>query len=510
MLSLSGIRLARTKDGRRDRKEAVSVDAVLNQRVPDVKSLLKLLCQSLGIEVVSLIDTSPRAIFARITSAGPDLVCDFTLPSSEGQGPIAQMIINQQVTTGKARVFASDELFPVDASWCDFIPMDVTVGFTFLPLDRLSVCELDRVENVLKPFYLLLTSTRLDPEDLKMRALLCGSLLALTLVAMSAAKQAMVNRYLTKELNDSGKATCIASADGTLTSKTGWLETDAPPGLLGALNRALETKIKNGNEDVPYEITPEQWADVRARAYPGAESGTYLMIVTRERSKRQPQQTPTSGSTPLMRFMSSIAHEIKNPLTGIAAGVQYLSRKLGSGMTETETVEFILSEINRLNRIVDDLYRIARPPELNLTDVRLNEIVTKSLLSLSESILRKQLSLVQEFADVPEIRADPDRLQQVIINILKNAIEVSPERGTIRIATGHTEDSVWIRVTDEGPGIPVDAEETIFEPFYSTKPGGTGLGLSISRRIVEQHGGSIGIEHAGQRGVTFVVELPRR
>jgi signal transduction histidine kinase len=211
------------------------------------------------------------------------------------------------------------------------------------------------------------------------------------------------------------------------------------------------------------------------------------------------------------RFMSTVAHEIKNPLTGISAGVQYLSKRIESGACEQDTVDFILAEISRLSRIVDDLYKIAKPPELVLGPTRINDVVEKSLLCLSEAILTSRLSVRQDLdPEIPVFDADPDRLQQVIINIIKNAIEASPEGGSVEIRTGLDGASVVIAVGDTGPGIPDADRERILEPFYSTKEKGTGLGLSVSRAIVDAHGGTISAGTREEGGACFTIRLPIR
>jgi signal transduction histidine kinase len=141
----------------------------------------------------------------------------------------------------------------------------------------------------------------------------------------------------------------------------------------------------------------------------------------------------------------------------------------------------------------------------------MNEVVAKSLLSLSERILKKGLTVQQDLqSDLHQFEADADRLQQVIINIIKNAIEASPEKGEIRIETACGGSNIAVRITDSGPGILVEDRERIFEPFFSKKQDGTGLGLCISQRIVDQHGGSIYVEDVPQGGTTFVIELPIR
>lgn len=213
----------------------------------------------------------------------------------------------------------------------------------------------------------------------------------------------------------------------------------------------------------------------------------------------------------LRRLTSSIAHEIKNPLTGISAGVQYLARKLQPGATEEETVDFILAEINRLNRIVDDLYSVSKPPTLIFVETDVTDVMNKSLLCLSEEVLKKEIAAEVSLDEgAPPIKADPDRLQQVFINIIKNAIEASAVGGKVRIEMESSGHNIVVKIRDEGCGIPEDEIDKAFEPFHSTKSGGTGLGLYLSRSIVERHRGTIEAKPGKDRGMEFKINLPIR
>ena len=213
----------------------------------------------------------------------------------------------------------------------------------------------------------------------------------------------------------------------------------------------------------------------------------------------------------LSRLTSSIAHEIKNPLTGISAGVQYLARKLPPGATEEETVEFILTEINRLSRIIDDLYSVSKPTPLIFVETDVADVINKSLLCLSEEVLKREISTEVSLAkDAPPIKADPDRLQQVFINVIKNAIEACPTGGRVEIRMACSGHNIHIEFADDGCGIPIDEIDKIFEPFHSGKASGTGLGLYLSRNIVERHRGTIDVSQARDRGTVFTVTLPIR
>jgi len=224
----------------------------------------------------------------------------------------------------------------------------------------------------------------------------------------------------------------------------------------------------------------------------------------------------------LGRFTSSVAHEIRNPLTGIAAGVQYLSRGLAAEGPVREHVAFILSEIKRLDRIVQDLFEITHPRGLQLRATPLEDTVRRSAQVLQALIESRGIRLEIAVAPrVPVVPHDQDQLEQVLINLIKNAIEASPQGAAVRIAIepaavtsaargarGPGAPGVQVRVEDQGSGIAPEHLKTIFEPFFTTKPGGTGLGLYISHDIVKRHGGALTIASEPGRGTTFTLELP--
>jgi PAS domain S-box-containing protein len=227
----------------------------------------------------------------------------------------------------------------------------------------------------------------------------------------------------------------------------------------------------------------------------------------------------------LGRFTSSVAHEIRNPLTGIAAGVQYLARTMPAAGAERENLDFLLSEIRRLDRIVQDLFDITHPRQLRLEPLPLEDTLRRAAQSVQALATERRVTLAIE-ADprTPPVPHDADQMQQVLINLLKNAIEASPAGASVRArlaappprpprrpgsrAARAVAMGAVVRVSDDGPGISSDHLKTIFEPFFTTKPGGTGLGLYISHDIVKRHGGSLTVTSESSRGTTFTVELP--
>ncbi len=219
----------------------------------------------------------------------------------------------------------------------------------------------------------------------------------------------------------------------------------------------------------------------------------------------------------LGRFTSSVAHEIRNPLTGIAAGVQYLVRAFADDAPQRENLEFILSEIRRLDGIVQDLFDITHRRQLNLRVAPFEEAARRAIQSLEAVLAERRVTASIEVTPMtPPLAHDADQMQQVFINLIKNAAEASPPGSSVRIWIGpggehgrrRRRPTVAARVRDEGCGIPSDHQQTLFEPFFTTKPGGTGLGLYICHDIVERHSGALTVQSEEGRGTTFTVELP--
>jgi PAS domain S-box-containing protein len=223
----------------------------------------------------------------------------------------------------------------------------------------------------------------------------------------------------------------------------------------------------------------------------------------------------------LGRFTSSVAHEIRNPLAGIAAGAQYLQKSIPPNHPDHENYQFILSEIARLDRIVGDLFHITHPSKLVLIDGMLPEIADRALLSLRPLIKDKKITVKWDVPfDLPHARVDSDQMQQVFINLIKNAIEASRPRSTVLLrfmkrtaeadAYPHPPGTMLVAasVVDDGLGISSEHLDRLFDPFFTTKKGGTGLGLYITHDIVKRHGGALRVASEPGRGTTFTLELP--
>lgn len=216
----------------------------------------------------------------------------------------------------------------------------------------------------------------------------------------------------------------------------------------------------------------------------------------------------------LGRFTAGVAHEIRNPLAGIAAGVQYLARHLREEPGQQENLDFIQTEIERLNRIVEDLFQVTHPSPPRRTPERMDRLAAMAARCLDEAAAARGVGVAIDVpADLPDVPVDPDQIQQVLLNLIKNAIEASPRGGEVRItaAAGEREEreELAVRIEDRGPGIDPASLHHIFEPFFTKgKAGGTGLGLYVSHGIVERHGGELLAANRDGGGAVFTLRLP--
>ena len=211
----------------------------------------------------------------------------------------------------------------------------------------------------------------------------------------------------------------------------------------------------------------------------------------------------------LGRFASSVAHELRNPLTGIATGVQYLSRGFPEGDERHESVSFILREVVRLNQIIQDLFTASRPRDLRLEPVSLGDVVERALRGLNPTPQDAGVTIRLEGADTwPGIVADADQLLQVFLNLIQNAVQATPSGGVISVRMKQEGAGVLIEVEDTGAGIRPDDLPRVFDPFFTTRARGTGLGLFVTHGIVQRHRGSIEVQSELGKGTRFRVRLP--
>jgi two-component system, NtrC family, sensor histidine kinase PilS len=246
-----------------------------------------------------------------------------------------------------------------------------------------------------------------------------------------------------------------------------------------------------------------------------AESGeTSGMVITfqdltnvralEETSRRQDRMAAVG------RMAASIAHEIRNPLAAMRGSIQMLRSEMDGDTEQTQLMEIILRESDRLNKIVTDYLNYARPRPAELKNVDINAVVadTFKLLRNSDEIVDGH-TLKEDLPDRPAIvSGDPEQLKQVCWNIARNALKAMPDGGTFRVSLTEVDGNrLRLSFIDSGCGMTPEQVEHLFEPFTSTT-GGTGLGLSIVYQIIRDHSGTINVRSRQGEGTTITIELP--
>lgn len=206
------------------------------------------------------------------------------------------------------------------------------------------------------------------------------------------------------------------------------------------------------------------------------------------------------------RIAAGLAHEIRNPLSSIRMHVQLMAKQPG---VDAATRDLVLSEIDRLDGILSELLAWARPTALTKEPVDLGRLVEEALALFGPQLAHRGIRIVREIAAARPVAADAERLRQVLRNLLANARDALGTGGavTVRLAEDGAE-AVLLEVADDGPGIPAEIRDRVFEPFVTGRKDGTGLGLAIVKRAVEEHGGTVAVE-TGPGGTRFRMRLPK-
>jgi len=211
------------------------------------------------------------------------------------------------------------------------------------------------------------------------------------------------------------------------------------------------------------------------------------------------------------RMAAAVAHEVRNPLSSIKGLALLLKGKFAADSRESETAGLLIHEVERINRTVSELLSFARPASLALKKVSLRDILDENirLISSDAQSSKIEISLVAD-VNLKPVLGDEDRLNQVFINILLNAVQSMEKGGSLKVRAHNSEkgDTVVVTIQDTGCGIAQENMVQLFYPYFTTKPGGTGIGLAISQKIVSDHKGSIKVDSTPGHGTTVAVELP--
>lgn len=265
------------------------------------------------------------------------------------------------------------------------------------------------------------------------------------------------------------------------------------------------------------ERVPEAFASDEIAALLEVADRCALVI---ENSKLYQQMKERDRLAALGEMSAGLAHEIRNPLAAIKGAIQYLE-PARLPPDDREFLEIIIEEVNRLNGVVTQFLDYSRPLKPSMAPCSVNEILEKTFRLLTAETppqVEVQLDLAPS---LPRVQCDPEQLKQVFLNLALNAFQAMPKGGKLTVTTRlerdelafwregkRRRDAVEIHFRDTGAGIPEEARENIFVPFYTTKEKGTGLGLAISQRIVKAHAGTITVRTTPGEGAEFVISLP--
>ena len=208
--------------------------------------------------------------------------------------------------------------------------------------------------------------------------------------------------------------------------------------------------------------------------------------------------------------VSSIAHSLSNPLNIISGNADYLLLDKGENDKEFEELKTILDEATRITKSIRHLLNFSRPVKINKQKVDVNFIINEVLKNSRYIIGNKKISIKKNLKEIDELYLDSEQIQEVISNLLTNAVQAIPFSGEVKIKSYQEDSQAVVEITDTGTGIPKENIDKIFLPFFSSKEygKGTGLGLAITKRIIKEHGGEVNVKSQIGKGTTFILSIP--
>jgi two-component system sensor histidine kinase HydH len=206
-----------------------------------------------------------------------------------------------------------------------------------------------------------------------------------------------------------------------------------------------------------------------------------------------------------------VSHEIKNPLMVIGGLANQVERRLAENPTAQEKLRIIQTEVKRLESFLGELRDFLRPVQPKKQEININALIRDVTALMGDAIQEKGVILEDRLdPDLPPVEVDPNQIEQVLVNLVKNAMEATEGQGKILLWSGARDGQVWFAVQDTGKGMSEDVLEKIFHPFYTTKDKGTGLGLAVINKIITDHRGTITVDSVAGAGSTFTVRLPQK
>jgi two-component system nitrogen regulation sensor histidine kinase GlnL len=299
--------------------------------------------------------------------------------------------------------------------------------------------------------------------------------------------------------------------------------------LIRRLDETLVTGESRSESETAVETTDNRRVPVSLVTAPlFARDGTFegAVAVLRDLSRLQQLEGEVRRGETLAaagRMALGLAHEIRNPLGAIRGAVQLLQRELGPESSLAEYTTVLLTEVDRVNRIIEQLLDLARPVQVRRVPLNLHQLFERVAILHEESARERGITIVRRYdPSLPPILGDEDRLVQVFHNLVRNAIEAMKHGGHVLLSSRVSMNPLYGRidtgsgqrimveavVADEGSGIATGLRSRIFDPFFTTKESGMGLGLAVCHRIIEEHDGAIQVDSVDGKGTTVTCFLP--
>jgi two-component system sensor histidine kinase HydH len=272
------------------------------------------------------------------------------------------------------------------------------------------------------------------------------------------------------------------------------------------LEKELDCPLENGKA-IPLDLSLSILNDA---------DGTFLghIILFRDMTEVQSLKREIERSRRLAslgQLAAGVAHEIRNPLSSIKGFATYFKERYKEVPEDLKTAEIMIQEVERLNRVIGQLLEFARPMEAAKKPSSIRILIQHSLKMIERQAREKNIQIKTEFSDdIGDVLLDPDRMNQVLLNLYLNAMEAMEKGGilSVDVMVHHDSKRVIITVRDTGHGISKKDLVHVFDPYFTTKQSGTGLGLAIVHKIIESHGGEVRVTSEPGRGTEVVIFLP--
>ncbi|MDH3999332.1 MAG: ATP-binding protein [Desulfuromonadales bacterium] len=284
---------------------------------------------------------------------------------------------------------------------------------------------------------------------------------------------------------------------------------DHHPGI--ALEQYLEIILYNGigaltgflsQREQAQKMRYQQAAETLEESYSTLRQQADQIIEIEEQLRRADRLSA------LGELSAGMAHEIRNPLGSIKGTAEILREGVADDDPKLEFAEILIKEVDRLNRVLEDFLRFARPTPVETERFSLNQIVREVLDLTRQQATHNRVEVSWLEQPDLELSGRGEQIQQALLNLLLNALQAMPDGGTLEVNSERAADTVRISIADSGPGIAPEQRERIFNPFVTSRESGTGLGLAITQRIVQGHDGRIDLETAPGEGARFTIILP--